>query len=563
MFSRLTDKYIRRDAIVYLLTVGLLAATGVILLLIRPMNHDVAWYLYGASRMTAGAKLYVDIIDINAPLIFYITLVPVWVSHLFGWSEVISFQIYIAGLVILSFVLCARLTKQVFSLTDESLRQFFLALLMFLFFIYVRSDTGQREHLMFLLVMPYLVASIVRAQGEAIDRKLALLLGVLAGLGIALKPHFVLLWLSVEFYLIFKGSIRTSWRRPEIAAILAVFVVYGISLLPFLPDYLKIARITVQVYAAYNTGRLALLLNPTTMMWAASAAAFWLVRLNPKVKEAKQLLLIASTTFLIIAVAQRKGWFYHFYPAQATLILLLGLLAPQVVEKLVSLVRLTSLSARFLSAGFVSIALTWCVLIVTVWHFTVALRRPFPPLLSELIYIVRQHAERKPILLLSTSLDPSFPLVNYTGSRWGSRFNCLWLLPGLYKNASTPKSEFRYHRREEMNETERYVFDATISDVLNDPPALLIVDVNPHKLAFGDIKFDFIDYFSQDVRFTNLLTQYEHLTDVEHYVIYKRKVDALQSQIRPVTLLTKDAEARVKPFSLSDSNLVFRNAVKE
>ncbi len=37
----------------------------------KPLNHDAAWYLYGAGRVVQGAKLYRDIVDINPPLIFY------------------------------------------------------------------------------------------------------------------------------------------------------------------------------------------------------------------------------------------------------------------------------------------------------------------------------------------------------------------------------------------------------------------------------------------------------------------------------------------------------------
>ena len=51
-------------------------------------NHDVAWYLVATDRFLDGARLYRDIIEVNPPLVFYLTVPPVAVARLTGWEPI-------------------------------------------------------------------------------------------------------------------------------------------------------------------------------------------------------------------------------------------------------------------------------------------------------------------------------------------------------------------------------------------------------------------------------------------------------------------------------------------
>src|SRR5580698_1064357 len=46
-----------------------------------PLNHDVAALLQFAQRMLHGERLYVDLIDINPPMIFLLDTVPVAIAE--------------------------------------------------------------------------------------------------------------------------------------------------------------------------------------------------------------------------------------------------------------------------------------------------------------------------------------------------------------------------------------------------------------------------------------------------------------------------------------------------
>src|ERR1700755_2216058 len=61
------------------LTVVLFAA------LRSPLKDDIAWLLYVARRWMAGRELYVDVIEVNPPLIVWLSSIPLSVAR---WLDV-------------------------------------------------------------------------------------------------------------------------------------------------------------------------------------------------------------------------------------------------------------------------------------------------------------------------------------------------------------------------------------------------------------------------------------------------------------------------------------------
>jgi hypothetical protein len=218
----------------------------------QPLENDVAWYLYGASRMLEGARLYVDVIDVNPPLIFYVSALPIWIANLLGWSHVITAKLCFVSIALLSLVLSERLMRGGAPIVPDLIRKIFLLALAFVFFIYIEDNFGQREHLMFMLVMPYILASIECAEGRSTRGISPVLLGALAGLGMAIKPHFLLLWVGTEVYLKLAYPNRPNWRRLENIGIAMVMTTYGMLVLLLSREYFGIAAMAARVYSAYN-----------------------------------------------------------------------------------------------------------------------------------------------------------------------------------------------------------------------------------------------------------------------------------------------------------------------
>lgn len=479
---------------------------------LKPINHDAAWYLYGSSRVLDGARLYRDIIDINPPLIFYFNFPAVVAARVFQVDEVLAWRLFIACLLVLSLWLSQRLVYRIFPPPDA--RRHYLAVALLIgCSLHLGYNYGQREHIMVLLVLPYIMRCILCAQKQEVSRRLAILIGASAGLGFALKPHFLLLWAGLELYLFFQRGWRSAWR-PETAVIGAITIPYA-ALVPVLfPGYVKVALLATEVYGAFNAPWRDLLQGPTARFWLLGLGASFLVWGNRNGRQARSVLAVAATCCFIIALVQRKGWEYQFYPTEAMIIALLGLTVPELTGKVSSWLRYVPAPARILA----SLALFYFGA-SQLFYFKAELWRYSPPAPTALINIVRANAARQPIAVLTPTIDPGFPTVNYTKSIWSLRLPSLWMLAAIYKNAPS-----RYHPESEMSNAERFTFRTVVQDLLRTPPQLLIVDVSPQKWNFGSTHFDFLEYFSADERFRQLLTDdYAVLTTVDSFTVYKRK----------------------------------------
>ena len=58
------------------LAIHLPALLFLLMVLSPPLNHDVAAVLNFSERWFAGERLYIDLIDVNPPLIFSLNLIP-------------------------------------------------------------------------------------------------------------------------------------------------------------------------------------------------------------------------------------------------------------------------------------------------------------------------------------------------------------------------------------------------------------------------------------------------------------------------------------------------------
>src|SRR5262245_4805068 len=78
------------------LLVGLLAALaalGIAIRFVMPVNGDAAWYLYMAGRVLDGARPYVDVVDTNPPLIVMLSMATVLPARALGVSPLTVFPL--------------------------------------------------------------------------------------------------------------------------------------------------------------------------------------------------------------------------------------------------------------------------------------------------------------------------------------------------------------------------------------------------------------------------------------------------------------------------------------
>jgi hypothetical protein len=137
--------------------------------------------------------------------------------------------------------------------------------------------------------------------------------------------------------------------------------------------------------------------------------------------------------------------------------------------------------------------------------------------------VVKREAGGKPVLVLSTSLWVSSPLINYSGASLAWRFPNMWTLGGFYAQKPAADDPHPYHLRQEMNVYERYLVDSLSQDMDLHPPQLIIVETGDRKEGFRNGEFDYLDYFLRDPRFAQFFSQYEKFAVITRYTLYRRR----------------------------------------
>ncbi len=215
-----------------ILTLGACGMTT-LLALLPAAGHDQMWLLYAAGLMLHGAQPYgPQIFETNPPLILWLSAVPAALAPILHLPDTAIGKLLVLLLELATATLCVRLLSQpklrgsqVPTVSSSTLglltpppasETWGTPALYILLFAYITAvavlparDFGQRDHLLTLFLLPYLAAAASRAANLPIPRPLAYLTGTLALLGLALKPHQLLIPLAVELWLLLQPDPQT------------------------------------------------------------------------------------------------------------------------------------------------------------------------------------------------------------------------------------------------------------------------------------------------------------------------------------------------------------------
>ncbi len=462
--------------------------------LTRPVNPDIALFLYDAGRVLDGAQLYRDVVEINPPLIVVLNMPVVLLARSTHLSEFLLYRL--ATLAVLAgLLLCAARLAHRYLFPDQRGRARYLVLLLcFAFFALARIDFGQREHFVLALLMPYVLLVAAERSGR---RPLSLesgAIGILAGVAVALKPHFVLVWLVLEGFRRLRGPAAERWRlTPELAGTVGFVATYVLAVRLLTPDYFVVLALLGPAYGVYLREPFAnlLVVGPgAPLLWFVLLACIGLRR-QTRYPELVALLASATAACFLAGAAQEKEFRYHFYPALGLAFVLLGVLATGASD----IVRLKS--ERIYSRAVQALLL----------------------------------AVVAPVGVLSYTIESAFPLVNDAGVPLAVRFPGLWPFAASYWDAIRSGGAVHYHAVGEMPPFERYFFGAVRDDLLATRPNLLLM-LRPARDApqNGLRRLHYVQYFGRDPELAAFLDRYELVTEKGEYLLYQRR----GSEVAPI-----------------------------
>jgi hypothetical protein len=419
-------------------------------------NHDVAWVLWLAQEVSAGRALYIDLIEINPPLIVWLCLPIVALARVLHVEPVF---VYYTVLVLL-LAGCAALTLRLLPVWQWPAAVILVLVLGPL----AGADLGQREHLAVGCLLPILALAARRQTGLGVERRLALLAGVLAGVAISLKPHLAPAWLFLVLY-----------RRPRLedAGILTVGIVYLVAVGLVTPAYFPLARLLGPAYLAYDLHPITqLVLRPPSVAFVAAALTWLLVRQRARASVIDPILLAALGAWLAVLL-QRKGWSYHWYPIVAFTVL--ASVAMLVVIRHAGRVRsqvLTMGAAVFVLVAIVS-----------------RLRDSARDLAQRTSATEAVQAATRPgdrVLVLSGQVTDAWPGVSAARVRWAGRVPSLW-----FTDVYGPNHPSR------MGQAERRMYEIVVRDLATGPDVVLVESAEANGRRNARAPFDLLAYVEQ------------------------------------------------------------------
>jgi hypothetical protein len=443
------------------------------------VDADVAWQLWIAARMDAGAQLYRDIVEVNPPLWFWMALPVDRAATLLHARPEAVLVTGVGIAVALSLAATDRLIRHIPPLRRALLLIYAALLLIAAPWLHI----GQREQLLLVGTVPYVALIAARRNGAAVPPSLAILVGAGSALGFALKHYFLLVPALLELWLF--ASSRREWRcrRPELAAMVATGALYACAVVAFAPDFLR--RVVPMVVLGYGD-------SGAANVWDLFGP-FLIVGLLPLAFVAMQVrlarrrsvpltmaLLVAAVALAAVYFIQAKGWRYHAIP-------LIGCSSLALAAFLAERPK-PSPATRIFAPALLLLPLA---LSVAEAHARYALEDDLQDAISGM-----QPGDTLGFIGVENAIPWSVMLQH--GFRNPSRYMSFWMLPAIAAN------EHRRNPDPRLVQLGRQIAAETADDFGCLPPKRIIVQRPPS----GEAGFDILTFFQRDPHFAELLTHY-------------------------------------------------------
>jgi hypothetical protein len=504
---------------------------------------DIAFPLWAAERMQHGARLYVDILEINPPLFIWLDLPLVWLSRVTGLGSITWYRIATSLLLFASLAGCWWALKRGLGgeeVEEVKFRRVLWLAAAFALLLLPRLDWGEREHLSLALTLPYILLGIARARGRAVPTGGAVLAGIAAGIGIAFKPYFVLVWVGRE--VASRGSRVASHEspvtgpatrdpRPETIAVPLLCIAYLISVMVIHPEYFHLVRELGSAYRKYlrNGILITLLFGEGSAIVLGALVVALALREIPKHAAVWRVLIGTTLASFVAAVLQAKGWRYHFYPALGLSMLLFAAMAWDSRRlSAVAAMKVGRAGATLMRpfAAMPSAALATAILLSAALAVRQIVEPHDPrydadPSLAQLIPIVRDRAAGRPVFVFSPNMASGFPLTNYAGTVWPSRLSNMWPAAVAYDSATRGLDSIRFRALDAMTPIERFALETTVDDFLSSRAVMVLALIAVDQPGWDMQRLNMVAFLKRDPRFAKRWANYDPAGRVGNYAVFR------------------------------------------
>lgn len=410
----------RRQALLLPVAIALVVVAGLAQQVFGAVNTDNSWLFTVGEKLFAGSVAYVDIIEANPPASIMLYMPAVLLGHALAIStELATTLLTFAGVVAALRLTFAMLSRACLA-TAAELPFLWLAGLSTLI-LFPGSCFAEREHIAAAAALPALVGLATRMAGRRPTLPHSLAAGLLAGLTVAIKPHFAL---ALALPLAFAAARRRDWRllfSLEVLVAALVIAAYAGSVLLVFPHYLDILPALMDAYVALREPLVHLLVQPWPLLQALLLAALglgmWRCRRAP---DLAILTSLASLGFVLAALAQGKGWINHYFGGVTLAILALAFFLAPLVPPDAAAVRAREWPTLRLAILFAVLP----GLFGGFFMFREIYEEIYPGLAAAVTRVAPAHPS---LIVLSGELNIGHPLVRDIDGVWAGRPGALWL----------------------------------------------------------------------------------------------------------------------------------------
>lgn len=382
---------------------------------------DLSIILSFAERIYYGGEIAIDYYDPNPPLSFLFYVPIIAIKEFLGTPVYYTHFLYALGLCSISFALCVYFLRK-FSWIDANTKHILAMTYAAAIIIAPSTDFGDREHVIILGLMPFILFQICITSRIKVPLFLALITLTFGTLVVLMKPHYGLIPTLLLAHRIWDRKDLSTFKDFDFWSLTIGVVTYGIVLTVFFDKFLTI--ILPDILEIYIKQRHGAVVFETIGYLLIVILVFKLSYASEVPKDRLKIVMVLclfTIALLIPFFVQGRGLNNHRIPFITVL----------------SLAASTSIFYAISMTSFKKFALTLSALItIFVMHSYRAI--PAAYLTHEefqampLSDIMRKYCETNcNFLFLHSTSDLIHQLTIYHDSNHASRFTSMWFLPAL------------------------------------------------------------------------------------------------------------------------------------
>jgi hypothetical protein len=494
------------------------------------LNHDVSYFVHFDRWLLQGRSLGSDLFDGNLPMVWMLFMPAAALAQWGLMDEPAAVRLLFWVYFLVSTALLISVLSQLRS-TDRGSSAGWVIAFVLIATLGPGFSFGQREHACILFAMPYLATTVLRLEGGQGPRlSITIAVGLLAGIGFALKPYFLAVPALIELLLLLRLGWRSLLVRVESLVlgftVLAYVVTAGLLLSDYLRTTIELARATYWAYdnSSVIFGRFVRVVQPA--LYGALIAL-----LTRTWSRQHTVMLMAGLGFAVSYFVQAKGFVYHAYPVVVCSLAFLGICLGKGLARALAVWRGTGNSLRFvLMPVVVLLALAPVKQAhdnVVQWYFNYNIAwGPTGRFRQAIIETVNQFAPTRQsyFFAFSTHPFPGFPTASYTAAEWTGRSIVEPFIPALARINEVTDPEIR----ERVVRAGEYQRQMVIEDFQRRPPTIVFSERTSARLGMNGVQFDDIAFYLADPRFQQIWKNYEEYPPFGPLRVFVLRADAPQ-----------------------------------